>query len=173
MAAAFYNLAAVLVRQDKLEEAEPMIRECLAIRHKKLPNDWRTFDALSLMGSALSRQVKYAEAEPLLLSGYDGMKQRESTIPAPTKVLSRAVNRLVQHYESSGRSADAAVWKERLELLKQRDIATAPRNGAATAVDLNLPICLEVIHPSRTLSQTPCAGHFLLVRASRHLALPQ
>ena len=54
---------------------------------KALPDDWRTFNARSLLGGSLLGQKKYAEAEPLLLSGYEGMKQREDKI-------SRATNRV-------------------------------------------------------------------------------
>ena len=31
-----------------------------------------------MLGEALLEQKKYPEAEPLLLSGYEGMKQREA-----------------------------------------------------------------------------------------------
>jgi len=34
-----------------------------------------------MLGAALLGQKKYAEAEPLLIDGYEGMKQREQTIP--------------------------------------------------------------------------------------------
>ena len=61
--------------------AEPLLRECLAIREKTQPDDWTTFNTQSLLGGALLGQKKYADAEPLLLKGYEGMKQREKTIP--------------------------------------------------------------------------------------------
>ena len=48
----------------------------------RIPDDWLTFNARSLLGGSLLGQKKYAEAEPLLLSGYEGMKQREDKIPA-------------------------------------------------------------------------------------------
>jgi hypothetical protein len=35
---------------------------------------------MSTLGGALLGQQKYADAEPLLLKGYDGMKARENTI---------------------------------------------------------------------------------------------
>jgi hypothetical protein len=50
------------------------LRACLAIREKKLPDDWRRFNAQSLLGGSLLGQQKYAEAEPLLVQGYEGMK---------------------------------------------------------------------------------------------------
>ena len=70
-----------LLEQKKWAEAEPLLRECLAIREKTQPDSWVTFNTKSMLGGALLGQKKYAEAEPLLLAGYEGMKKREKTIP--------------------------------------------------------------------------------------------
>ena len=78
-----YNLAVFLKSQNQLAEAEPLIREALTIREKTQPDAWTTFNTQSLLGGALLGQKKYAEAEPLLLKGYEGLKQRETTIPEP------------------------------------------------------------------------------------------
>jgi hypothetical protein len=37
------------------------------------------------LGAALAGEKKYAEAQPLLLQGYQGPKDREAKIPAPHK----------------------------------------------------------------------------------------
>ena len=55
------------------------------IREKFQPDVWTTFNTKSLLGGAQLGQKKYADAEPLLLAGYDGMKQREKTIPPQGK----------------------------------------------------------------------------------------
>ena len=73
--------AKALLDAGKYDEAEPVARECLALREKEIPDDWRTFNARSMLGGSLLGQKKYAEAEPLLLSGYEGMKQREEQHP--------------------------------------------------------------------------------------------
>ena len=75
----------VLLGQKKWSDAEPLLRECLAIRAKTQPDGWLTFNTQSMLGGALLGQKKYAEAEPLLLKGYKGMKQREKTIPPPAQ----------------------------------------------------------------------------------------
>ena len=75
-----------LLQAGKFAEAEPVARECVALREKLIPNDWRTFNARSMLGGSLLGQKKYVEAEPLLLSGYEGMKQREVNIPPEGKV---------------------------------------------------------------------------------------
>jgi len=115
MADVIAQLTTTLLREKKFAEAEPLARECLTIREKKLPNDWRTFNARSLLGGSLLGQEKYAEAEPLLLSGYEGMKQRESQNTASIKLrLEEALQRLVQLYEATGQSGRAAEWKRKL-----------------------------------------------------------
>ncbi len=93
----------------------PLARECLAIREQQLPDDWRTFNARNLLGGSLLGQKKYAEAEPLLLSGYQGMKQREEKILAAGRPrVPETLQRLVQLYEQTGRADQAAEWKQKL-----------------------------------------------------------
>ncbi len=66
-----------LLEQKKWTEAESFLRECLAIREKTQPDVWSTFNTKSTLGGALLGQKKYADAEPLLLTGYEEMKQRK------------------------------------------------------------------------------------------------
>ena len=61
-----------------------MLREVLAIREKVRPDAWTTFNTKSMLGEALLGQKRYAEAEPLLLAGYRGMKERE---PAASRTV--------------------------------------------------------------------------------------
>ena len=105
-----------LLNQQKWAEAEPVLRECLAIREKALPDHWGTFNARSLLGGSLLGQKKYALAEPLVLSGYEGMKAREATIPERQKwKLTRACKRVVQLYEAWARPEKTAEWRRKLE----------------------------------------------------------
>ena len=65
-------------------------------------------------------QKKYADAEPLLLAGYQGMKQREKTIPPQGSTrIPEALERLVQLYEATGKQDEAAKWRKELEARKQ------------------------------------------------------
>jgi hypothetical protein len=62
---------------------------------------------------------KNAEAERLLVSGYEGMKQREGKIPARSKVqMTEALQRLVQLYETTGKRDEAAKWRQQLDIAK-------------------------------------------------------
>jgi tRNA A-37 threonylcarbamoyl transferase component Bud32 len=108
-----------LLQAKAYADAEPILRECLAIREKIQPDLWNTFAAKSMLGGALLGQKKYADAEPLLIAGYEGMKQRETTIPPQGKDrLTEALERLVQLYEAVDKSVEAARWRQDLEARK-------------------------------------------------------
>jgi len=105
-----------LLQVNACTDADPLLRECLTIREKNQPDAWDTFNSKSMLGGALLGQKKYAEAEPLLLAGYEGMKQREKTIPPQGKDrLPEAVDRLVQLYEAMDKKDEAAKWRKEQE----------------------------------------------------------
>jgi serine/threonine protein kinase/tetratricopeptide (TPR) repeat protein len=108
-------LAMNLNRQKKWGDVEPVLQTCLAIREKAEPDSWQLYNLKSLLGGALSLQKKFSEAEPLLLEGYQGLKQREATIPPLNKArLSESVVRLMQMYDASGNPSEAARWRKEL-----------------------------------------------------------
>ena len=101
-----------LLSCDQFATAETMLRECLTIREKKQPDAWTTFNTQSLLGGALLGQKKYADAEPLLLKGYEGLKQREKTIPAPGKIrLPEAIDRLIELSTATNKPEEAKKWR--------------------------------------------------------------
>jgi len=52
-----------------------------------------------MLGASLLGQQKYAEAEPLLVAGYEGMKQRESTIQPQAAIrVPEALDHLIELY---------------------------------------------------------------------------
>jgi eukaryotic-like serine/threonine-protein kinase len=105
-----------LLEMKKFAEAEPLLRDCLAIREKTRPDAWNTFNAKSMLGGALLDQKKYADAEPLLLAGYEGMKQRENMILPIARIrIAEAIERLVQLYEATGKKDEAAKWRKELQ----------------------------------------------------------
>jgi tetratricopeptide (TPR) repeat protein len=115
-AAQLASLGTNLLKQQKAADAETILRDCLAIREKKEPDAWTTFDTQSLLGGALLAQKKYDAAEPLLLKGYEGMKQREAKIPANSKTrVTEALERLVQLYDATGQKDKADEWRKQLE----------------------------------------------------------
>jgi hypothetical protein len=69
-----------------------------------------------MLGDALLGQGKHADAEPILVAGYEGMKARERQIP---RLLARhhvaeALGRVVSLYESWGKPEQASQWRSRL-----------------------------------------------------------
>ena len=64
------DVALAYLSQGKFAESEPLAREAVGFYRKKQPEDWERFRAESLLGASLSGEKKYAEAEPLLVEGY-------------------------------------------------------------------------------------------------------
>ncbi len=108
-----------MLKSSRYKAAELLLREMLSIREKRDAAHWRTFNAKSLLGGALLGQKKYVEAEPLLLSGYEGMQQREAAIDAQNKIrIPDALERLVLLYTEwhaaepdKGYDVKAADWQ--------------------------------------------------------------
>ena len=84
-----------------------------------------------MLGGALLGQKKYADAEPLLLAGYEGMKQREKTIPPQDKDLRlrEALERLVQLYEATDKKDEAAKWRKELDTQKKTSAVKDQESG--------------------------------------------
>ncbi|MCI0459831.1 MAG: tetratricopeptide repeat protein, partial [Gemmataceae bacterium] len=105
-----------LLRQRKYAAAAPLLRDCLALREKTEPDGWTTFNTKSMLGGCLLGEKKYADAEPLLLQGYEGMKQREARIPPLARPrLAEAIERLVQLYHEWGKPEKSAEWRKKLD----------------------------------------------------------
>jgi serine/threonine protein kinase len=109
------TLGHALIEQARWTEAEPLLREGLAIREKATPDDWRRYEAMSLLGAALLGQIHQAEAEPLIVPGYEGVKARESRISMPERSrLREAAERTIRLYEEWNKPDLAAAWKAKL-----------------------------------------------------------
>jgi eukaryotic-like serine/threonine-protein kinase len=79
------------------------------VDQKKQPDDWQRFRGESLLGASLAGEKKYAEAEPLLLEGYQGMLTRKEHIGAPYLYhLQMARQWLIQLYKNWGKPEKAA-----------------------------------------------------------------
>jgi eukaryotic-like serine/threonine-protein kinase len=65
-----------------------------------------------MLGAAPLGQMKYAEAEPRLLKGYEGMKQREKAIPAwDLNHVSRSLDLLIQLYTATNKPEELKKWQ--------------------------------------------------------------
>ena len=76
-------------------------------------------------------QAARTQTEPLLVQGYDGMKQREATIPAAARVrLTEALERLVQLYDAWGQKDKADAWLKKLEEYTRKRAAYQDQQAA-------------------------------------------
>jgi tetratricopeptide (TPR) repeat protein len=127
-----------LVWEGKYTEAEPPLREYLALFEKSTAGKPRGFvwprqygfRTQVVLGASLLGQKKYAEAEPLLREGRERMKQQpevEGAVPTPLdrRYLIESLAWLVRLYEEWGKSGQAAKWREELKAAK----AAQPTRG--------------------------------------------
>jgi eukaryotic-like serine/threonine-protein kinase len=104
-------LAEAYLSEGKFVDSEPLARDAFDFNKSKQPDDLDRFYSQSLLGGSLAGQNKYAEAEPLLIEGYQGMLARKDEIPLPyLGQLDRARERIVQLYQAWGKPAKAAEW---------------------------------------------------------------
>src|SRR5262249_15314302 len=97
---------------------EPVLRALLDYGVADKP--WLKFYTQSLLGASLAGQRKYAEAEPWLLAGYEGLKAGEAQIPMPQrKRVTEAVERVAKFYQDWDKLEQAAQWRKKREEEKQ------------------------------------------------------
>jgi tetratricopeptide (TPR) repeat protein len=108
-------LTVTLLEKGKFAEAEPLATECLALYNKQNSNDWHVSNSRHLLGACLLGEKQYAKAEPLLLSGYEGIRPGDGTVSNERKQhLTEVLRRLVQLYEETNQPERAAEWKRKL-----------------------------------------------------------
>jgi hypothetical protein len=117
-------LATTLRHQQRFAEAEPLYRECLASRETNCPNAWYTHYTRAMLGATLLGKRKFDEAEPLLISGYEGMRERENSIRERNKVLTETMQSFVQLFEATSRPEKTAEWRTKLSMIQ----AAGPRH---------------------------------------------
>jgi tetratricopeptide (TPR) repeat protein len=109
------DLAFLYLNTGQFAQAERRLREALNSYDKIMIQSWDHFNCQGLLGASLAGQKKYAEAEPLLIAGYGGMRQKVNTVPAYRRVqLKQAGERIVQLYQAWGKPEKAAEWRAKL-----------------------------------------------------------
>ncbi len=99
----------------------------MTIRAKQRPDSWTMFDAQSLLGASLLGQKKYAEAEPLLLRGYAGLKQWKTSLePQDAPRIPEAIERLIELYTATNKPDAAKKWQVERANYPQPKKAAAP-----------------------------------------------
>jgi tetratricopeptide (TPR) repeat protein len=113
---ALASIGEVRLQQQRYTEAESFLRDALKASEKTTADGRGRYSWQSLLGASLAGQKKYAEAEPQLVSGYEGMVQRQGTISAADRSeLEKAREGIVQLYLQWGKPEKAAEWQHKLE----------------------------------------------------------
>ncbi|HSK76936.1 MAG TPA: tetratricopeptide repeat protein [Thermoanaerobaculia bacterium] len=105
------NLASVLVTLGKHVEGEALARESLAIFRTDDPDSWRVPDAESVLGSCLTVQGRFKEAEPILIGSYTVLAKDSGD---GAKQVPEALKRIVDLYAAWGKPEQAAVYRAKL-----------------------------------------------------------
>ena len=105
-------LGTVQLESKMWTQAESTLRECLAIQESREPDTWQIFSTRAMLGAALLGQKRFAEAEPLLRAGYEGMARRADKIMVHSRFrLTDALDRLIAFAEATNKPDDAKAWK--------------------------------------------------------------
>jgi hypothetical protein len=107
------SLGGISLDNRRYEKAEPLLREALDGQQKTAPDNWRRYYTESLLGACLSGLGKYADAEPLLLSGYKGLLARQDTVPFESRVvLDEVRDRVSDLYQAWGKPSPTIAGKQ-------------------------------------------------------------
>jgi tetratricopeptide (TPR) repeat protein/predicted Ser/Thr protein kinase len=121
------NLADIYESELKPGEAESLLRQAHALYQKRNDGRWPRYSCESMLGFALERQKKYPDAEPLLLSGFQGIMQRETALADYDRIeLKRAGQRIVQLYQDWEKPQQAAEWVARLQAVELSNASAKP-----------------------------------------------
>ena len=128
-------LGRAVLQLQEYSKAESILKEALAIRMARLAEtNWKIAEARSLLGEALCRECKFLDAEPLLLTGYQGL---EGLPKGLARRKGEALERLASLYElwsvaesDRGYEKTAAEWRARLANWQATtQPTTQPNNG--------------------------------------------
>jgi tetratricopeptide (TPR) repeat protein len=112
------NIGWVQLQQERYAEAEKNLREAAEILTRTAPTTWDRFNVESMLGASLSAQKKFPEAEPLLISGYNGMgsgRPSSNANMASRFTRNQAGEAIVQLYAEWGQPGKQAEWTDRLK----------------------------------------------------------
>ena len=105
-------LGRLLTERGAYEEADRLLGNALEINRRSLPpKHWRIGYTQALLGSCLTGERRFDEAEPLLLAGYETLRAKRGNERQETL---RAASGLVALYEAWGKPDKAAEWQKKL-----------------------------------------------------------
>jgi tetratricopeptide (TPR) repeat protein len=117
------SLGLVRVQRRNYAGAEPPLREALSVYEKLNSGIWGQYDTETILGASLAGQGKYAEGEPLLLSGYQSLVERQNRIPTDYPAVFDAGERIIRLYTDWGKPDEASAWRDKLHTPKTASAA--------------------------------------------------
>jgi tetratricopeptide (TPR) repeat protein len=101
-------------RAGRHDKAEASYRKGFDDAIKQFGDDHAdTATAATLLAANLLKQAKYADAEPLLVAGYEGMKKREETIPPQGGTrIPESLDRLVELSTATNKPDEVKKYQE-------------------------------------------------------------
>jgi tetratricopeptide (TPR) repeat protein/tRNA A-37 threonylcarbamoyl transferase component Bud32 len=112
---AWYSLGEVRVDQQKYAAAEQPLRTAISV-FEAIPDGWGRYGSTSLLGASLLGQHKYADAEPALVSGYEGLLRFHTAIPSSESGLfPKAKGWILQLYRDSNEPGKEVEWRTKFE----------------------------------------------------------
>jgi len=118
------TLAGTYRAANEFRRQESLLQSALTSLEKTSSNGWMIGLTRSMLGEALLDQGKAADAEQLVVKGYQDLNSRSQAIPPSDRgpVLIGAVNRLIRLYEANNQVSELEKWK------LERDKLTAKKN---------------------------------------------
>jgi len=108
------ELAAAYNLDKKFVQCGTLARDAFGFYRRKYPHAWARFHAESLVGTCLAGQMKYAEAEPLLLESYSGMASQINKKNLSQESDLDDVRRwIIQLHRASGKPDQATQWRNK------------------------------------------------------------
>jgi tetratricopeptide (TPR) repeat protein len=122
-------LARTLFMKGQCVEAESLARKAVEITEEEQPNDPSRFYWGSLLGAILLGQQRYAEAEPLLLQGYETLMKGEAVYHVEKFRVIEAGDWIVRFYYKTNQPEKAREWREKISV--RAETKTPPKTKEA------------------------------------------
>ena len=124
LSGALAEYAWTLLASGQYTNAEAPAREALPIFEKNQDYVGK-FWVQSTLGESLTKQKRYTEAEPLLLSAYEGANAHQAEIPEGWSglFLEEPLARVMDFYVATGQLEEAAKWRAKLAEFRKADAA--------------------------------------------------
>ncbi len=108
------NLALAETGLGNFEAAEVCAAESVAMAEVLLPNDWRLFNARSVLGNCLTGTQQFEKAEELLLAAHEALEARQAEIPSPIryKFTLASFDRIIELYRSLKQESQVEAWQQ-------------------------------------------------------------